>query len=336
MVSLSRRRIFYDNRGMPLKKHIMSMTTLIRGSRPPQIYSKDSLLNGRPARVNCLDILGQTYTVQGTAVKLLALEDEWYEDVRDPDALVHYLRQHRGFRTDLFTFWQRLPNLDPRYSFYKTFQSLAVLPVESYDGWWNKQIGKNTRNMVRKSQKAGIEIRECSYDDAFVHGMTAIFNESPVRQGRPFWHYGKDFPTVKRQFSRFLHREQLLGAFLDDAMVGFAMLGNAGAFCQVGQIIARIAHRDKAIPNALIAKAVELCERNKWQFLVYGYWTDDSLADFKRHSGFKETKTPRYFIPLSLKGKLWLHAGLYRGWKALLPPRVKARLRSVRAAWYFK
>jgi len=30
--------------------------------------------------------------------------------------------------------------------------------------------------------------------------MTAIFNESPTRQGRKFWHYGKDFATVKKQF----------------------------------------------------------------------------------------------------------------------------------------
>ena len=39
--------------------------------------------------------------------------------------------------------------------------------------------------------------------------MTAIFNEAAIRQGRPFWHYGKDFETVKRQFSRYLAREHM-------------------------------------------------------------------------------------------------------------------------------
>src|SRR5437867_13335846 len=121
--------------------------------------------------------------------------------------------------------------------------------------------------MVRKAKKAGIEVREASYDDAFVQGMTDIFNETPVRQGRQFWHYGKDFETVKQQFSRYLFREELIGAYYHGELIGLVMLGNAGRFAVTGQIISKIEHRDTATNNALIANAVEVCERKGFRYL---------------------------------------------------------------------
>src|SRR5207249_7831640 len=120
----------------------------------------------------------------------------------------------------------------------------------------------------------GVEVREVSYDDDFVRGVTAIFNETPVRQGRRFWHYGKDFETVKRQFSRYLFREDLIGAYVKDELIGFIMLANAGRYGVLGQIISKIQHRDKSPNNDLIAKAVEVCARKGLPFLVYAYWGD--------------------------------------------------------------
>ena len=138
----------------------------------------------------------------------MSLEDDWYEDVNDPASVIAGLNESHT-RPDIFTFWQRLPDVEPKYQYHTEWESLAVLPIKGFDYWWSKQIKDKTRNMVRKAKKAGIEVREASYDDAFVQGMTDIFNETPVRQGRQFWHYGKDFETVKRQFSRFLFREEI-------------------------------------------------------------------------------------------------------------------------------
>ena len=202
-------------------------------------------------------------------------------------------------------------------------EDLAVLPITSYDHWWNNQIKSRVRNLIRKAEKEGVEIRETVYDDDFVRGMTAIFNESPVRQGRRFWHYGKDFETVKRQFSRYLFREEMIGAYYRGELIGFIMLGNAGQYAITGQIISSIKHRDKATNNALIAKSVEVCEKRKLSYLVYLFWSDDSLAEFKRRCGFEKTRVPRYFVPLTLKGRLGLKLGLHRGWRAALPSQIK-------------
>ena len=42
-----------------------------------------------------------------------------------------------------------------------------------------------------------------------VNGIIGIFNQSPVRRGKPFWHYGKDFDTVKKEMSLGLRESDL-------------------------------------------------------------------------------------------------------------------------------
>lgn len=296
------------------------------------VFTKESLINGSPAQIECLTIAGQVYTILRGLATVVRLEDEWYEDVQDPDVVIAALKDSR-LRADIFTFWQRLPYTEPQFDFHREWESIAALPVNSFDDWWNKQIRDKTRNLIRNSQRKGVEVREARYDEDFVRGMVQVFNETPVRQGRRYWHYGKDFDTVKRQFSTYLSREQLFGAYYRDELIGFVMLGNAQRYALLGQIIAKIQHRDKSTNNALVAKAVEACAKDRLPYLVYYYWSDGALTDFKRHNGFKETKLPRYLVPLTRRGRLILRLGLHRAWKERLPAPVKERLKYFRHRW---
>jgi hypothetical protein len=296
------------------------------------VFTKEALIDGKLTRLTCLEVGGQTYSQSQGLVRVIHIEEEWYDDVLDPEAVIGVLKQS-SVNADIFTFWQRLPQTQPQFDYHMEWERIAVLPVTSFDHWWNKQIKAVTRNLVRKAEKKGVEVRIARYDDDFVRGMTQIFNEAPVRQGRRYWHYGKDFETVKRQFSRYLFREDLLGAYYRDELVGFVMLGDAGRYGVLTQIISKIQHRDKSPNNALIAKAVELCARKGLPHLVYAYWGDGSLVDFKRHNGFEETHLPRYYLPLTRKGQLIISAGLHRGWKELVPARVRNRLKSLRSRW---
>jgi hypothetical protein len=296
------------------------------------VFTQDTLVNGRPTGIRCLEIDGQTYSLSGKLVKVVRLEDEWYQDVHDPESVISTLRTAR-VGADLFTFWQRLPDTEPRFQFHQEWESVAALPVGDFDSWWNGQITSRTRNLIRKAAKAGLEVREACYDDAFVRGMTEIFNETPIRQGRRFWHYGKDFATVKRQFSRYLFRETLIGAYYRGELIGFVMLGDAGRYGVTGQIISKIQHRDKATNNALIAKAVEICARKGLPYLVYFNWGSGSLMEFKRRCGFRETRIPRYYVALTETGRVAMRLELHRGWKALLPLPVRDRLKSLRGWW---
>jgi hypothetical protein len=295
-------------------------------------FTKEKLINGSPARIDCIRIADQTYSITRGPITIARLEEEWYEDVKDPDGVIAFLNENPDVRPDIFTFWQRLPDLTPKYPFHLEWDQIAALPSHSYDDWFNHQIKSRVRTSIRKSEKEGVVVKETVWDDAFVHGMTAIFNESPFRQGTRFWHYGKDFATIKEQFSRCLDREYMIGAYYKGEMIGFIMLGNAGRFGLTGQIISSIKHRDKATNIALIAKAVEVCEQRQLGHLVYLFWTEGSLTEFKRRCGFEPIRVPRYYIPLSLQGRLALSCGVHRGWRTLIPQPMKASLKRLRTA----
>lgn len=298
------------------------------------VFTKDTLVKGAPAKLHCVEIAGQVFSLSSGPLRVACLEDEWYEDLNDPPAVIEALKARRDLGVDLFTFWQRLPNTEPAYDYPLEWEEIAVLKISSYEHWWTQQIKSRTRTTIRKSEKEGLVIRETPYDDQFVRGMTAIFNEAPVRQGRKFWHYGKDFDTVKKQFSRYVHRERMVGAYIGEEMVGFVMLGDAGRFALLGQIISSLHHRDRSPNNSLIAKSVELCANSGCEYLVYWYWGDDSLAEFKRRCGFEPVSLPRYYVPLTLKGRVALRTGTHHGLAARLSPEVKRRLKRWRAAWY--
>ena len=293
------------------------------------MFLKPTVLNGRDTTIRCVEIAGQHYEVTRGPLRVARLEDEWHEDIADPAAAIDGCRK----RADLFTFWQRPPDTEIRHPYHYEFEHVAALPLTTYDRWWTTQQSAKARNKVRRAEKTGVTVRVCDFDDDFVCGMTAIFNESPVRQGRRFWHYGKDVETVRRQFSRFLHRETLIRADLHGEMVGLVMLSDAGRFALIGQIISSLRHRDKGVNNALMAKTVEVCCSRNVPLLCYYFWDDGtSLTHFKRSNGFEKMSLPRYYVPLSWRGQLAMTIGAHRGLRRLLPARIKAPLKRARAA----
>ena len=90
--------------------------------------------------------------------------------------------------------------------------------------------------------------------------------------------------------------------------------------------------------NALIAKAVEICELKGMSYLTYGEYegSSSSLGEFKRHNGFQQVLLPRYYIPLTLKGKIVLKLKLHHRFARMLPKPVFVQLRRVRNLWYTK
>lgn len=278
-------------------------------------------------------------TITGGLIKTARLTNEWYQDVEDPSSLVEQLRVDQKIgrlKADLFTFWQRLPEVNRKYEYFVEVDAIAALPIKSFNFWWEQQINPKVRNMVRKAEKKGVEIKVVQYTDEFVEGMTKIFNESPVRQGRPFWHFGKDFETVKREFSRNIFREDLIGAFYMNELIGFIILADAGSFAMTRQILGSIHHRDKAPVNALLSKVVQICEQRRFSHLVYASWVEGKLGDFKRHNGFERVELPRYYVPLTLKGSLSLKGRFHHGVKGLLPAKIIDGLKILRNEYYGK
>src|SRR5208283_5155978 len=101
----------------------------------------------------------------------------------------------------------------------------------------------------------------------------------------------------------------------------------------------KASQNDKRPANALIAKAVELCEKRGVCSLTYGMFNygnkqDSPLREFKSRNGFEEVLTPRYYVPLTGWGRLAMKLGLHRGLLGILPPSVIAWGLNARSRWY--
>jgi hypothetical protein len=279
-------------------------------------------------------------TVRGRLARVACLRDEWYEEVEDPNQLIQYLRRRRP-RVDIFTFIQRLPDTKPRYDYPMEWDNFAVIPIRTFDDWWKNQISKSTRKHIRRSEKLGVEVRVVPFDETLMKGIAEIYDESPIRGGRPFMHYKADFQKLTAAHETFLEQSQFVGAFLGQELIGFVKMVFIGPTARTMQIISKIKHRDKYPTNALIAKAVQICAERGVPQLVYGRLEygkagSQGLSDFKQENGFEQVLVPRYYIPLNPWGRLSLQVGLQRGFIHILPRFVVRTLRYARAKWYEK
>lgn len=277
----------------------------------------------------------QEIIVNGKFIKIASYKEEWFEDIEDPEKFIKRLKQNK-VKADIFTFWQRLPDTKPKYDYYMEWDDVAALSVSSSDHWWNKQIDAKTRNVIRKAEKKGVTVRVTPFDDALVKGITNIFNETPIRQNKPFWHYGKDFETIKREMSDRLDRSEFIGAYYNDNLIGFIKIIYAGNYLDIVEILSMIEHRDKAPTNALMATAVEICANKKVPYLVYAHWPRGTLADFKRNNGFERIDLPRYYVPLNIKGAIALKLNIHHRIRDLLPERLMIHILDLRKKWYTK
>jgi hypothetical protein len=287
-----------------------------------------------------MQICGKEVLIKGKLIRIARLDGEGYQFLEDPEAALGAVRMS-GHRIDLFTFIQRLSDTSPRYSYPMEWDNMAVLPVSTFDHWMTHQVNSKVRNMIRKAAKNGVLVREVPFDDDLIRGIHAIYSESPIRQGKRFWHYKKDIETLRAMKATFLDRSIFIGAFLEGNLIGFVKLVTDETGSQVGlmHIVSMIRHRDKAPTNALIAQAVRSCAERGISHLwyanfSYGKKQPDSLADFKRRNGFQKTELPRYYIPLTIAGRIALRLGLHHSTSDWIPEPVAATYRRIRSYWY--
>ena len=277
-------------------------------------------------------IEGLAISVGGGICRTARLSNEGYDFVDDPDRLGNAISAS-ALRVDLLTFAQRIAEPEPKYAYHLEWDTLAVLPIDSYELWWGRQIRDTARNKIRKAKKKGVVLRNVLFDDELVRGIKVIYDESPVRQGRPFKHFGKDFETLKRAHATYLDQSEFIGAFVEDQLVGFVKLVHQPGWSSLMQIISLISQRDKAPTNALLAKAVEICAQKHVPRLQYGIWSRRGVGDFKEHHGFQSYRVPRYYMPLSVTGKLAIASGLHQPLIARIPEDWLDRMAGLRDNW---
>jgi len=298
-------------------------------------------IEGRTVAVPALEAEGRTVVVLGRWLKTAGVHDEaWLEGdaLRDPEAVVARLQQG-PVRADVLTFAQKPPDVTPKFNYRIEWDNVAAIPLTTYADWWEKRLPQESRKHVRKAAKLGVEVRIAPLDDTLVRGITEIYNEVPVRQGRPFSKYGMDFDAVKAEAGLIAARSDFICAYHQGTLIGFIKLVSMGRVAGILSIVSRVSHADKKPTNALIAKAVEVsCARGMTLLLygkyVYGNKAGSTMTEFKRRNGFEKLLVPRYYVPLTLKGRLYLRCNLQRGLIGLLPGRLVEWLLGWRARYF--
>jgi len=286
-----------------------------------------------------MQVCGTEIEIKGRLLRVGSPDGDGYHFLEDPASVVKALRESR-VRVDLLTFMQRLPDVTPKFSYPMEWDNFAALPVTTFEQWWTQQLGFKGRNKAKQAEKKGVVVREVPFDDALVRGISEIYNECPVRQGRRFSHYCKDIDTIYKEESTFPESSIFIGAYLGESLIGFIKLVHDQTKTQAGlmNIVSMIRHRDKAPTNALVAQAVRSCADRKIGYLVYsnfayGKKQPDSIADFKERNGFKRIDVPRYYVPLTHFGSAALRLGLHHRLVDRVPEPVVAKLRDLRNAW---
>ncbi|MEO5925028.1 MAG: hypothetical protein ABIR70_14505 [Bryobacteraceae bacterium] len=283
-------------------------------------------VRGKWTPTKALEVKGKNLLVEGKFLKIASIHDEvWLDtEIDDPEACMQALRSEMP--ADVFTFMEKVPSESPRYPYPMEIESFAAVRITTFEEWW-EGLPQETRKNVRRSQKRGVTVDVRELTSEVIQGIIAINDESPVKQGRPSRYFGKSFEETKKDHGAFLDRSDFICAYFGEELVGLLKLVHRGEISTILGYLPKASHYDKRPANALIAKAVEVSVNRGSTYLIYGNYNygnkgDSSLREFKVRNGFSEVFIPRYYVPLTLWGKLCMKGKLHKGLLGILPHSV--------------
>jgi len=298
-------------------------------------------IKGKNTLVPSIRIEGRTIVHTGKWLKTAAVRDEGIvqgETVPDPELFIAQLKQWDE-KPDIFTFPQKFTDPAPKYSYHMLWDNFAAIRITTYQDWLKNQVKKDVKENLRRAAREGVTVRTSPYDDKLVQGIKDLCDETPIRQGMPFWHHGKSFEAIKEVHGTYRERAEYIVAYFQEELIGFIKMVYVDNYAKTMHVISKEKYFHKRPTNALIAKAVEVCEQKGLNYFIYGEARylgkkTSSLADFKRRNGFEEIQYPRYFVPLTVKGKLAIKFGLQLGLMSILPKSVIQILLKLRSKRY--
>jgi hypothetical protein len=297
-------------------------------------------LKGRSFVVPLRNVMGHEVIAVGRWPRIASLRDEeWmggYPVLQDPEKFIQALKSS-GLPADILTFSGPIGADRSDWAFSYAEDNVAAIRTDDFATWW-EGLPQEARKNTRRSAKRGVEVRLAVYDSDFVSGIKSIYDEAPIRQGRKFWHYGKDIETVRRENATYLDRSEFLGAYFNNELIGFVKYVFVDDTARIMQILCLNSHQDKRPIIALIVKAAERCHERGVRYLIYGKYTygqktGSSITEFKKRLGFEQIGLRRYYVPLSLSGRIAMFIGAHKSLHELLPSRIYNLLLDIRTWW---
>ena len=198
-----------------------------------EITNSEVSVKGKKSSVPSLLVNDHKVVCEGKWLRIAKVHDEvWLEGqpVDDPEKYLAALKKG-SLGADIFSFVEVLPQIEVRQPYQLDYDNQAKAETTNFKAWW-ESLPQESRKNVRRSERRGAVTRAVEFNDALVHGIKEMYDETPVRQGRRFWHYGKDFESVKRENSSYLDRCQFIGVYHKEELIGFMKMvyvGKTGA-----------------------------------------------------------------------------------------------------------
>ena len=301
----------------------------------------DIRLKGRWVTVPSFDVDGKKiYATGRLRIARVRGEEMLENELSNPELYIEKLKEARSHRVraDIFTFPQKLPATQPKYQYPMELESVAAIHLATFKEWW-EGLPQETRKNVRRSAKRGVVVKVREFDEELIQGIRGVNDDSPVRQGLQNAYYGKSFDETKKLYGEYVGRCDFVCAYLGEELIGFLHLVYRGDVASILNLTSKPSHFDKRPANSLLSSAVQLCEDKGISYIPYGLYNygnkkDSPLREFKIRCGFEEFLVPRFYVPLTLRGKLSVKAKLHRGLIGLLPTALIAPGLRARSMWY--
>ena len=116
-------------------------------------------MRGKKVTVPCVQVQGRTVAITGKWLKIASIFDEEAIDgdvIKEPESFLRDLAA-RKCGADIFTFAQRIPDTQPKYSYPHETDNSAAVAITTYEEWL-KKIGTDVKQNVKKSAKRGVEV----------------------------------------------------------------------------------------------------------------------------------------------------------------------------------
>ena len=299
-------------------------------------------VKGQWVAVPTLDVNGKRVFATGSWLRTARVRSEemMEQELQNPEIYIQELKSHGGklLKADIFTFTQKLPATQPKYSYPFELESIAAIHFNTFGEWW-ASVPQEARKNARRSIKRGVVVKISDFDEALIDGIRGVNDESPLRQGLRNAYYGRSFEETQRLYGEFIGRCDFICAYLGDELIGFLHLIYHGEIASILNLTTKPSHFDKRPANNLMTEAVRICAAKGISYITYGHYNygnkrDSPLREFKIRCGFKEILVPRYFVPLTLWGTLCVRSKIHRGLIGILPHPVITVAVRTRSLWY--
>ena len=313
---------------------------------PRVIHAHDSVeirTKGRWVKIPAVHVNQDVLIATGEFLRIAKIRGEEMREkaIDAPGIYVEALKKNRkNLKADIFTFAQKLPATNRLFSYSMERESIAAIRLVSFKEWWDG-LPQESRKNTRRSQKRGVTLYIRRLDPDVVEGIRGVNDDSPMRQGVRNAYYGLTAEETIKRYGEFEGRCDFICAYSDEEMIGFLHLVYRENVAAILNLTVKPSQLDKRPANALITKAVEICDSRGISHITYGNYNygnkrDSSLREFKIRNGFEEILVPRYYVPLTMWGRMCMTVNLQRGLIGILPSSVIALGLRVRSVWYKK